>query len=87
MQKLGKLLGGGSYGKVYKGKFDRGGEIVKAAYKEVCLEAADKKAIARFDREVSLLKDLNNLFVVDFYGTFEGTKYATKYVFRKQMTQ
>lgn len=67
----GKIIGRGSYGPMYDGKFcDKRGNEIPAAFKVIKEEKG-----CEFDREIHVLRQLDNLFVVKFFGMGETDKF------------
>jgi len=63
-------LGSGAMGTVYRAKFDRDGKIHAVALKIVALGLlGNEGAMARFEREASILKQLKHPHIVRLYAT------------------
>lgn len=63
-------LGSGAMGTVYRAKFDRGGKVVPVALKVVALGLlGNEGAMARFEREANILKQLRHPHIVRLLAT------------------
>jgi serine/threonine-protein kinase len=63
-------LGSGAMGTVYRAKFHKDGKIVPVALKVVALGLlGNEGAMARFDREANILKQLRHPHIVKLYAT------------------
>lgn len=73
---LTKKLGEGAFGEVWKGKLlkvlDAKGEPVLVAVKTAKLEAMNKEQIKELMREARLMRNLDHINVVKFYGVAAG---------------
>lgn len=73
-----KKLGEGAFGEVWKGKLlkilDSNGQPVQVAVKTAKLEAMNKDQIKELMREARLMRNLDHINVVKFYGVAAGTE-------------
>ncbi len=79
-----KELGSGAMGVVYKAQFDRDGRVVPVALKIISLGLlGNESAVARFEREANILKQLRHPNIVRLYaiGKYKQTPFiAMEYV-------
>ena len=68
-------LGSGSMGTVYLARMERKGRLIPVALKMVALAlVGDENAMARFEREANILKQLKHPHIVRLYGTGKYAK-------------
>src|SRR6266446_202371 len=79
---IGKELGSGAMGTVYRGIHQRTGKKVAIKFMSPSL-GGNERSLARFEREVAILKQLNHPNIVRSFGAskFHGIPYyAMEYV-------
>jgi serine/threonine-protein kinase len=78
-----KELGAGAMGAVYRGKYLKTGALVAIKVMAPGLGQSNPNAVARFEREAAILKQLKHPNIVRYYGSgkYQGTPfYAMEYI-------
>ncbi len=78
-----KELGAGAMGAVYRARYVKTGQVVAVKVMAPGLGDANPNAVARFEREAAILKQLNHPNIVRLFGVgkYQGTRYyAMEYV-------
>ncbi len=78
-----KELGAGAMGAVYRARYVKTGQIVAVKVMAPGLGDNNPNAVARFEREAAILKQLNHPNIVRLFGVgkFQGTRYyAMEYI-------
>jgi eukaryotic-like serine/threonine-protein kinase len=78
-----KELGAGAMGAVFRGRYVKTGQIVAVKVMAPGLGDSNPNAVARFEREASILKQLSHPNIVRLFGVgkYQGTRYyAMEYV-------
>ena len=78
-----KELGSGAMGTVYRGRFTKSGQVMAIKVMSVGIGSTNAAAQDRFEREITILKQLNHPNIVRFYGAGkqQGARYfAMEYV-------
>ncbi len=81
--KIDKELGSGAMGAVYRGRYVKTGQVVAVKVMAPGLGDSNPNAVARFEREARILKQLNHPNIVRLFGVgkYQGTRYyAMEYV-------
>jgi eukaryotic-like serine/threonine-protein kinase len=78
-----KELGAGAMGAVFRGRYVKTGQVVAVKVMAPGLGDSNPNAVARFEREASILKQLSHPNIVRLFGVgkYQGTRYyAMEYV-------
>ncbi len=78
-----KELGSGAMGAVFRGRYVKTGQVVAVKVMAPGLGDSNPNAVARFEREARILKQLNHPNIVRLFGVgkYQGTRYyAMEYV-------
>jgi tetratricopeptide (TPR) repeat protein/predicted Ser/Thr protein kinase len=81
--KIDKELGAGAMGAVFRGRYVKTGQVVAVKVMAPGLGDSNPNAVARFEREARILKQLNHPNIVRLFGVgkYQGTRYyAMEYV-------
>ena len=63
-----KELGSGAMGTVYRGRYTKTGQIMAIKVMSAGIGSTNAAAVDRFEREITILKQLNHPNIVRFYG-------------------
>lgn len=63
-----KELGSGAMGTVYRGRYTKTGQVMAVKIMSPGIGSTNAAAVDRFEREISILKQLNHPNIVRFYG-------------------
>ena len=81
--KIDKELGSGAMGTVYRGRFTKTGQVMAIKVMSAGIGSTNAAAQDRFEREITILKQLNHANIVRFYGAGkqQGARYfAMEYI-------
>jgi tRNA A-37 threonylcarbamoyl transferase component Bud32 len=78
-----KELGSGAMGTVYRGRYTKTGQVMAIKIMSLGVGSTNAAAVDRFEREITILKQLNHPNIVRFYGSGkqQGMRYfAMEYI-------